>query len=506
VSLYSTDYFANTGPVITGQGFFTLSGQGQTFATPDWINVRDHVTGGIGTTGNPWTGWDTAINWATTNTTYYFPAGTYLAGISGFTLTGGRQWLIGDGPTATVLSYTPTADGTALVTFSSGTGVQGGVKMMSFNSSDTTHTKTMIRPIASQYMTFSDIASIDGGWTGNTSIGIQIQGTSKFIWIDRCLIAADKPVTIEGSLDWSHIWASELHSLSGSANHNVTVSDGVNLSDVTFRQVAGVLGAGFLKFLDTSATTAQINIMFDQVRHEQATTGTSFMIDMETTSGSSAFQNLTFNTVYGGLNINGIKLRKVNTTAVFNNFEYIDTAKTALDIDSTNSSGSFTFNGGSRVAGSIVSLALGVPMTATATNLINTTASTAVEGVELRGRMKSHQSTAPSIGTISAGIGATGTVACTAGSTDQAGSILLTWNGAGKTATVTFIMTFVTAYAAAPAVLLTASGGNIALTPPVSPTGVAVNTNNAQFSFTNGAIPADTNTLTLFYWVIPFAT
>jgi len=42
----------------------------------DTIRVNDFVTGGSGTVGDPWTGWDTAITWAPV-TTYYFNDGHY---------------------------------------------------------------------------------------------------------------------------------------------------------------------------------------------------------------------------------------------------------------------------------------------------------------------------------------------------------------------------------------------------------------------------------------------
>lgn len=42
----------------------------------DEVRVNDFVTGGDGTSGNPWTGWDTAITWAP-RTTYYFNDGHY---------------------------------------------------------------------------------------------------------------------------------------------------------------------------------------------------------------------------------------------------------------------------------------------------------------------------------------------------------------------------------------------------------------------------------------------
>ena len=40
------------------------------------VNVLDYISGGTGTSGDPYVGWDTATPWAA-NTEYVFPAGTF---------------------------------------------------------------------------------------------------------------------------------------------------------------------------------------------------------------------------------------------------------------------------------------------------------------------------------------------------------------------------------------------------------------------------------------------
>lgn len=82
------------------------------------IDVRDFATGGDGTAGDPWVGWDTAITWAS-NTTYVFAAGYFAFGttITLQTLTGvglegvaAATWLVWTGG-ASPMIFIDEADG-----------------------------------------------------------------------------------------------------------------------------------------------------------------------------------------------------------------------------------------------------------------------------------------------------------------------------------------------------------------------------------------------------------
>lgn len=76
-----------------------------------WVN--EQASGGTGTAGDPWTGWDTAITWAA-STEYRFPKGYYSYATSpNFLLTG--LALVGE--SGTVLKYTGSGDA---VTFTAG--------------------------------------------------------------------------------------------------------------------------------------------------------------------------------------------------------------------------------------------------------------------------------------------------------------------------------------------------------------------------------------------------
>lgn len=84
----------------------------------DYVNVAKYATGGAGTSGSPWTGWDTAIatlgggTWSTA-VPYYFPAGFYAASttpawnnVTGLTLIGAGSQNQGGAQGMTTLVFT----------------------------------------------------------------------------------------------------------------------------------------------------------------------------------------------------------------------------------------------------------------------------------------------------------------------------------------------------------------------------------------------------------------
>ncbi len=87
----------------------------------DWINVAEFATGGSGTSGSPWTGWDTAITWTAgqtyvfpnvpgTNVGYYSYAASPAWGLAGIRLIGNGfgELAGGTGRTGTVIVNTGT--------------------------------------------------------------------------------------------------------------------------------------------------------------------------------------------------------------------------------------------------------------------------------------------------------------------------------------------------------------------------------------------------------------
>jgi hypothetical protein len=80
-----------------------LGGGGGTSST-NVVYVNAQATAGAGTSGSPWTGWDTAITWSA-NTEYYFPNGYYSYATSPNFCKAGLS-LVGESQTGTVLKYT----------------------------------------------------------------------------------------------------------------------------------------------------------------------------------------------------------------------------------------------------------------------------------------------------------------------------------------------------------------------------------------------------------------
>lgn len=71
------------------------------------IFIPEFASGGDGTAGNPWTGWDTAIDWTQSNKLYFAPCGTYNFA-NGITFTGGHVRFLGAGWACTIFQYTGT--------------------------------------------------------------------------------------------------------------------------------------------------------------------------------------------------------------------------------------------------------------------------------------------------------------------------------------------------------------------------------------------------------------
>jgi hypothetical protein len=89
-----------TGPWNAGQRIDSLNSNRE-------VNVAEYASGGNGTSGAPWTGWDTVCPWAA-NTTFRFPIGQYnYSTVPVVSFTGIR--LVGEGP-GTFLNFTGTGN------------------------------------------------------------------------------------------------------------------------------------------------------------------------------------------------------------------------------------------------------------------------------------------------------------------------------------------------------------------------------------------------------------
>jgi hypothetical protein len=146
----------------------------------------------------------------------------------------------GDGPWATAIYFTPSANDVPVFDFHHGTGVsyQCSLRRMSFNSADTTHKKIAIRLSDVSGFVLEDIAiGPIGGWTGNDSIGVQIRGR-ELSQVSRASIAADMPIKIEhnvnytGPLEDLDVWHfNDLTLYAASTKYCITADDDTSLTD-----------------------------------------------------------------------------------------------------------------------------------------------------------------------------------------------------------------------------------------------------------------------------------
>jgi hypothetical protein len=184
--------------------------------------------------------------------------------------------------------------------------------------------------------------------TGNTSIGLQLRGKDLGSMTDMAIFA-DRPISIEDNpnsiIDIDHYSFRNMYLITeDNTQANVTIADGVNLTNVTFDGYqAWVQGKYGLYWNDTTSTIASLNLVLNNVRIEQTTDDTGYMIYI---SHNYLLTNLYINGLFGGVNqagtdtTNGIYARKVkhsqvNNTQILSGAVTNDNTKIAFNVDNT---------------------------------------------------------------------------------------------------------------------------------------------------------------------------
>lgn len=297
------------------------------------ISVKDHGAIGNGTTDDT-AAIQAAINAASAGAMVYLPAATYR--VTGtLTISNHRVHIVGAGKNATKMSFVPASGGLPLFHFSTGINAvlyQCSISKLSILGSGSLQ-KIGIHLTDTSEQVVQDVSMLS--MTGNSSIGIKLSGREAMT-LSRLSIVANLPMVISGnpnhSIDIDHLHAQDIYLLASGANPCVTIEDGVNLSNVTFDGYQPWHGGGFgLKWVDTTTAQASFNLTLKNVRWENATDLNGYIIDIE---HNHRLQNLVMENIYGGLSTNGIKLRQIFWASI-SNYLYVDTAKTALDVDTT---------------------------------------------------------------------------------------------------------------------------------------------------------------------------
>jgi len=249
--------------------------------------------------------------------------------------------ILGSGEHATRIVFAPTAADVCMEWDEGGTMIsQCTIRDLTFYTNDTTWDKDAMRleDIDIFEMKNVQISGSDvNGWTGGTeSIGLQIQGRN-IGSIQNVNIKADVPISIEDNpnniIDIDHFNFNNLYLTSKSDNTFpcVRVANGVNLTNVTFDGVqAWIYGSYGFYWVDTTTITVSLNLSFNNVRHEQSTNVAAYIFYIDHNVG---LQNLSFNNIYGGLNINGYYFRNVESVTIKNSYYQNITNLIALNID-----------------------------------------------------------------------------------------------------------------------------------------------------------------------------
>jgi hypothetical protein len=265
--------------------------------------------------------------------------GTYLTSDT-ITISNPRVSIIGAGQQASILKFNPTTDGKAAIAVklpTANTIPQVSLKGFAIGGTGDTHVKTAIRVTDGEEIILDDIAV--SNFTSSSpsttpAIGLQFRGRQTHS-ISHVTINTDLPVSIEtnpnSSISIDHYHFHDCYFIAALTQPIINIASGVNLTYVTFDGYqAWVQGKHGLYWNDTTTSSVSIGLSLKNVKWEQATDNTGYLAYINHNYGLYQFS---MENIYGGLNSNGLYLRKVTQTALSNLF-YIG-ALTALDLNST---------------------------------------------------------------------------------------------------------------------------------------------------------------------------
>jgi hypothetical protein len=306
----------------------------------DIVSVKDFGAKGDGVTD------DTAVFAAAAliGGRIYAPAGTYLVtDTTLFALAG--TTIEGDGPRKTIIKFAPTTTGKPCFHFKLAAASEipfCGVLKLGFDATGNTQgTKTAIRITDAEEMIISDIEVSNWTSVAHDCIGLQFRGRQTHDIFD-VTINADLPISIETnpnnsiSIDHYHFCNTYLLAL---ANPCVKIADGVNLSQVTFDGFqAWVTGTYGLLWNDTTTVQASQGLTLKNVRTEQGTDPTAYVVSITHNAG---LQGLVIDNCNFAADRKGFFFRNVPFWHIKDSF-YADPAKEALNIDNTTQVGRST--------------------------------------------------------------------------------------------------------------------------------------------------------------------
>ena len=267
--------------------------------------------------------------------TVKFGQGRYRI-VNTITVNKDRVNLIGQGPQATILSYSPTGAGTAVYFYKSGSPlVQCSFKGFGFDSTSSYNfTKVAFATRNVEDVKIEDVAVYP--WNGNNaSIGFQSRG-KHMVTLTNVSIRADIPISIEdnpdSTIDIDHYNFHNTY-LIADVGSCIQVATGVNLTNVSFDGYQSWVPKTYgFYWHDTTSKEISANLSFKNVRIEQEKDANAYLFHIK---HKTNLYNLLFENIYGGLTSKGFYLRKCLHTTLQNVIYYNISKNEALNVDTS---------------------------------------------------------------------------------------------------------------------------------------------------------------------------
>lgn len=336
-------YGATTIPTDSG-GTRAASKVGlHTWVGDTYVNLMDFGADLSGASAN-----DTALSNAYTalggnSGTIWIPRGTFKL-TQTFTIPVSRVNIQGMGQQSTIIRFNPgtTASCFKFALATTATIAQNRISGLAIDGTNDTSPKTAIEVDDGEEIEISDIAVSNFTNGGKTCVGIQLKGRQS-LKVDRVTISAPNPIVISknshsGSPDADHYHLHNCYLLADS-NPNITVADGVNLSDLTIDGYQAWVGGTYgFQYNSTTDTTAGLSVRIQNARWEQGTGSSGYGIYY--TSAQGVYGLLVENCYIGSAK--GFYFRNVNAGHM-TGCVYATTSE-ALNVASSNVHMSFSNN------------------------------------------------------------------------------------------------------------------------------------------------------------------
>lgn len=248
----------------------------------------------------------------------------------GVTINQNRIHITGQGSWATRITFIPTAHDQICFDFRHATALailyQCSLRGVSITSSDTTYRKIGVRCFDTSGFTLQDVAvGPIGGWTTagtKDSIGLLTLGRDKFVIDTNNNLAADKPIVLRANPNYTSI-DFDVSSIRGNllianGNPNITIEDGVLLTNASFVDNSMNLGTHGIHYRDTGALNQSYAIRVEGNRWEQAESA-GWLFYCERTANSILSVSVIGNHTGGPTGEGGFYLRNVTDAFVAGN-------------------------------------------------------------------------------------------------------------------------------------------------------------------------------------------